>query len=401
MKRIASMILILGLLAALLSGCGGQTAAAPADTEAPVSTETPAETEAPAEPEELQETEETEAPAEAAQVFNFAEAEAAFAPETTVMTIGNTPMDWTMYYGSIHQVLYELNSYYGISDLTQELQEGLSVADWVKGWTEDYLTQLVMLHSKAAELEITLSEEDLAAIDQDIETQAETYFEGDKEALFEAMQIPEVLFRYQAEAALLYDKLFAHFFGEDGSELSEADAVAYVVDSGYLYAKHILWSFTDDEGNELSDEEKDAKRAQAREVLDELRATAAGELDSAFDRMMEHYTEDPGLTSYPDGYYFQTGQMVAVFEDAAMALAEGELSELVESDYGVHLLYRPAMHADHVFQYDSSGSSYTLRTMAANGLFSNMCDEWMTQQTVQYAEGFQDLDLTQLFSFSA
>ena len=400
--KLIAMILTISLCFAL-AACGSGTTGA-STTAVTVTSEPVAETtEAPeaAATEEPAATEETEEVLSVEEVFNLEDAENAYTPDTLVFNAGSVEILWKDYYGAIAQVLYELNSYYGITDLNEEVQEGMTIADWVRGWSEEYLRQLALLHEKAEELGIELTEEDQALIEADIDEQANTYFDGDREALFAEMHVTEELYRYQAEASMLYDKLFTYYFGEDGQDLSDEDAVAYVEDAGYLYAKHILWSFTDENGADLSDEEKEAARAQAQEVLDELRAEDPANLGSAFDRMMEHYSADPGLAAYPDGYYFQPGDMVAVFEDAATELAEGELSELVESDYGIHLLYRPAMDADHIFGYDSYSNAYTLRYLAANELFTNMADEWMDQQTVEYAGDFENLDLIGLMSFTA
>lgn len=393
MKKTATLLLLLGLLAALLAGCGGEGTAR---TETSAPEETPEETLPPETPVPAEELEALETAR-----FDFDNAYAAHSPETVVLTVGETPVNWTKYEGALAQLVYELNTYYGISDLSEELEEGVSIADWALDWTEDYMAQLAMLHSKAAEQELSLTEEDLAGIDADIQEQAEAYFDGDVDALFAEMHVPEELYRYQAEAALFYDKLFVSTFGEMGEKLSEADAVAYVADQGYLNAKHILWLFTDDEGAELSDEDKDARRAEAAQVLEMLREAKEEQREELFDSLMAQYSQDPGLESFPDGYYFQTGDMVRPFEDAAASLAAGELSELVESDYGVHLLYRPAMRADHIFSYDSENQPYTLRYMAADGLFANVMDDWLAEQEVVYAEGFEHQDLDGLFAYSA
>ena len=392
MKKTVTLLLMLCLLCALLAGCGGEGAT---QTEAPVEEtpveETPAETPVPEEELDALET----------ASFDYDNAYAAYSPETVVLNIGETPVNWTKYEGALSQLVYELNAYYGISDLSEELEEGLSVADWALSWTENYLSQLTLLHQKASEQGLTLTEEDQAEIDADIQEQADAYFDGDVDALFAEMHVPEELYRYQAEAALYYDKLFVQAFGEAGELLSEEDAVAYVADQGYLNAKHILWLFTDDEGAELSDEEKDARRAEAAQVLETLREAQEEQREELFDSLMAQYSQDPGKESYPDGYYFQSGDMVQPFEDAAASLAAGELSELVESDYGVHLLYRPAMRAEHIFDYDSAGQPYTLRYLAADGLFANMMDDWMAELEVRYAEGFEQLDLMELFAYSA
>ena len=45
----------------------------------------------------------------------------------------------------------------------------------------------------------------------------------------------------------------------------------------------------------------------------------------------------PGLETQPDGYTFSKGQMVAEFEEAACT-NEGEVSEIVETTYGYHII---------------------------------------------------------------
>lgn len=390
MKKTVTLLLLLALLAALLVGCGGAETEAPAPETTPEET-APQETPVPAEEGEALET---------AQ-FDYDNAQAAHSPETVVMTVGDTPVNWTKYEGALAQLVYELNAYYGISDLSEALEEGVTVTDWALDWAENYMAQLTLLHSKAAEQGLSLTEDELAEIDADIREQADAYFDGDVDALFAEMHVPEELYRYQAEAALYYDKLFVSVFGEMGANLSEEDAVAYVADQGYLNAKHILWLFTDEAGEELSDADKDARRAEAAQVLETLREASEEQREELFDSLMAQYSQDPGSANFPDGYYFQTGDMVQPFEDAAASLAAGELSELVESDYGVHLLYRPAMRADHIFSYDSENQPYTLRYMAADGLFANMMDEWLAEQEIVYAEGFEHLDLAGLFAYAA
>ena len=55
---------------------------------------------------------------------------------------------------------------------------------------------------------------------------------------------------------------------------------------------------------------------------------------------MNENSEDSGLSSYPDGYLFGPNEMVTEFEEGTRALAVGEISELVESTYGYHIILR-------------------------------------------------------------
>lgn len=145
------------------------------------------------------------------------------------------------------------------------------------------------------------------------------------------------------------------YFGE-GSEgyPTDAEVLAYVQDElGYYRAKHILLSTVDQATNEALDEEAIAqKKARADEMLAQLRAS--DDPIALFDSLMNAESEDPGLATSPDGYTAYPGQMVAPFEEAAKALKDGEISDVVESDFGYHIILRlpldPADYRDGMIQ---------------------------------------------------
>ena len=63
--------------------------------------------------------------------------------------------------------------------------------------------------------------------------------------------------------------------------------------------------------------------------------------EALFDQLMNDYSEDTGLATNPDGYQaVEAGQMVPEFEEASLALEPGEISDIVESDYGYHIILR-------------------------------------------------------------
>ncbi len=94
-------------------------------------------------------------------------------------------------------------------------------------------------------------------------------------------------------------------------------------------ARHILLRLEKD----ASDEDVAAAEARGREVLERLEA---GE---DFAAVAEEISEDPGSKAAGgDLGYFQRGQMVPAFEEVAFTLEPGSRSDLVRSDFGLHII---------------------------------------------------------------
>ncbi len=114
------------------------------------------------------------------------------------------------------------------------------------------------------------------------------------------------------------------YYDEHKSEFLEPEKVK---------AKHILFSIKDINTGEAYDAaKKEEIKKRAEEVLAAIKAGAN------FDEQMNKYTEDPGINSYPDGYTFSKGEMVKEFEDCSFSLKTGEISNLVETQFGYHII---------------------------------------------------------------
>ncbi|PIY96631.1 MAG: hypothetical protein COY66_03810 [Candidatus Kerfeldbacteria bacterium CG_4_10_14_0_8_um_filter_42_10] len=74
-------------------------------------------------------------------------------------------------------------------------------------------------------------------------------------------------------------------------------------------------------------------KTKAQEVLDKVKAG-----EQSFEDLAQEFGEDSTNTNGGDLGYFGRGEMVSAFEEAAFALKEGEVSDLVKTEYGYHII---------------------------------------------------------------
>ena len=81
-------------------------------------------------------------------------------------------------------------------------------------------------------------------------------------------------------------------------------------------------------------DDKEKAKAKAEEVLAEVRKSPA-----KFAELAKQYSEDPGSAKKGgDLGFFGRGMMVKPFEEAVFAQKEGDVSELVQSEFGYHII---------------------------------------------------------------
>jgi len=87
----------------------------------------------------------------------------------------------------------------------------------------------------------------------------------------------------------------------------------------------------------LTQDKTDAEKAEARTKIESLLARAKAGED--FAELAKQYSEDPGSKDNGGLYEdFPRGQMVKPFEDAAFSLPVGEMSGVVETAFGYHII---------------------------------------------------------------
>lgn len=74
------------------------------------------------------------------------------------------------------------------------------------------------------------------------------------------------------------------------------------------------------------------KRSQAEKILEELKKGAS------FAKLAQKYSECPSKKQGGDLGWFGRGKMVPGFEKAAFSLKKGELSDIVKTQFGYHII---------------------------------------------------------------
>src|SRR5437763_13727165 len=98
-------------------------------------------------------------------------------------------------------------------------------------------------------------------------------------------------------------------------------------------ASHILIATSDPAtGTEMSESEKKAKRKIADDLL---KRAKAGE---DFAKLAKENSEDPGSKDKGGEYTFPRGQMMPEFEAAAFSLNTNQVSDVVTTPYGFHII---------------------------------------------------------------
>ncbi|MGV3582546.1 MAG: SurA N-terminal domain-containing protein [Methylophilus sp.] len=164
-------------------------------------------------------------------------------------------------------------------------------------------------------------------------------------------------------------------------------------------ASHILIGF----GIEATEKDKEAAKAKALDVLAQVKKNPKN-----FEALAKKYSQDPSAEKGGDLGSFGRGAMVKPFEDAVYAMKVGQVSDLVETEFGYHIIKlsgitgqapsfeeaKPKIKAELIFQkaqmkyaelteefsnlvYEQSGS---LKPVADKFNLQLQTSQWMTRE---------------------
>ena len=302
----------------------------------------------------------------------------------------DVPMD--MYFYNLCYAASYMESYmnmYGMDlDWSMELQEGETVLDVTKDSILENTKSFAVIEKLAQENNVILDEAALSELEAErAETVESLGGEESYRAELAKLGLSEETYDRMCRSDYLYSAL-EELAATEGSSLYATDEqlIAYAAEQGYMTADHILLLTRDmSTYQELDDETKAEKKALAEELKAKLDAYTGDDLIGYFTELADEYSEDSGRAGNPEGYTFGSGQMVEEFESAAAALGEGEVSEIVESYYGYHIILRKPL--DEAKAVDAVRETY----------FSGLLESRIEDAAVEMNPAVEALDLVDIY----
>ncbi len=215
------------------------------------------------------------------------------------------------------------NDYEGVfgTQIWELTYEDTTLEENVKDIALAQIAQIKSVYLLAQEKQIVLSPEE----EQKLAKAAKEYYTSLSQAEVEAMQITEemVLQMYVelAMAQLVYEQIVA----EVNPEISDDEARSVTIEQIVIKNRT-----TDYEGNII--DYSDATKADNLETIREIHEMATGgEYD--FTTLAGKYNEEESIRCS-----IKKGQVQKVLEDVIFNLQTEEISEVIESDYGYHII---------------------------------------------------------------
>ena len=227
-----------------------------------------------------------------------------------------------------------MESYYGSDIWSQEIEDGKTYEDMIKDMVLETMIGSEVIYQQA-------EKDKVLPTDEQVQEQIDSFNESikddtDYQKELKNMGINEKFLKFQFARDLANTNLQAKF--EEDTKISEDEMKKYYEENkddfytDTVTASHILIKTIDDDGNELSEAKKKEAKKTAEEALAKVKA---GE---DFATVAKEYSEDSSASSGGELGTFGRGKMVTEFENAAFAMKAGEISDIVETEYGYHII---------------------------------------------------------------
>lgn len=197
---------------------------------------------------------------------------------------------------------------------------GETLKENIKNTVLARIARIKAMNLLAEEHEIALSEDETAKAQK----AAEAYFSSLSETERELLDVDEALITKMYEEYALAGKVYEYLIADINPEISDDEARTITV-------QHILIkTYSLNENGEQVPYSEMAKREAYQRALEALRRAKDGE---EFTSLIAEYSEDSNAS-----YSFGKGTFGDNFEEAAFNLSTDEISDIVETVHGYHII---------------------------------------------------------------
>ncbi len=299
-----------------------------------------------------------------------------------VLTVNGNPVHADEYAAYLQSNMQSYSKTYdemGLTDIWNNSETAEQFGPAVIEAAKQQVVLIRMVLEKFQEYGLTMSDDDLKDLEnswqENIDQLGEdSYLDTLAQIGFTPEQYENYL--YISKCAT---KLSDYFYGENGTLTpSDSELHDYFRKNYIITAQHILIMTDNPATGDTIRTDAEAK-AIAQSLLNRINS---GE---DFNTLMNLYGEDPGVESNSNGYTFIKGQMVDEFYNGAIALSEGEISGLVKSNYGYHIIKRLPLDES---QFDEVRDSIVTELV---GSIDDLMQQWMDEADVQTTELFDTI----------
>lgn len=243
--------------------------------------------------------------------------------------------------------------------------------------TKQMLIQYHVIKQEFEKSNLKLTKEEITQIKTDKQNLLSQY--NSKEEFENALVqqgLTEEMFDNSLVISKYVEKIQDYYFGKGGIYTASDEDLIQKFKEQYVQAKHILIAKKDmNTGEDLTGEALEEAKTKAKEAL---KRAQEGE---DFDALINEYGEDPGMVNYPNGYIFKDGDMVPEFYNATLELKDNEISKVVESDYGYHIIMRMPLDAENNLDETDLAQTGTYRDLLNAEVtgkdFLSLLKEWI------------------------